>query len=67
MERMNLTASQANFERTRDLFELGQVTTVQFREAQLNLMRAKSNIAAGEYAVKLNEIILLQLAGMLLD
>ncbi len=67
MERMNLAASQANFDRTRELFELGQVTSVQFREAQLNLMRAKSNIAAGEYNVKLNEIALLQLAGMLLD
>ena len=67
MERLNLEATQANFDRTKELFELGQITAVQFREAQLNLMKAKSNISAGQYSVKLNEIGLLQLAGMLLD
>ena len=67
MEKLNLAASQANFDRTKELYELGQLTSVQFREAQLNLMRAKSNISSGKYSVKLNEIALLQLAGMLLD
>jgi outer membrane protein len=67
MERLNLTATEASFDRTRELYELGQVTSVEFREAQLKLMQAKSNIAAGQYNVKLNEIALLQLSGMLLD
>ncbi|MBN2279309.1 MAG: TolC family protein [Candidatus Marinimicrobia bacterium] len=67
MEKLSLSASEANFERSRELYELGQVTSTQFREAQLNLMRAKSNISAGKYNVKLNEIALLQSAGLLLD
>lgn len=67
MEQMNLAATEANFVRTKELYGMGQITSVQFREAQLNLMEAKSNISAGKYSVKLNEIALLQLAGMLLD
>ena len=67
MEKLNLEATQANFDRTKEMYELGQLTSVQFREAQLNLMRAKSNISSGKYSVKLNEIALLQLTGMLLD
>ena len=67
MEKLNLEATQANFDRTKELYELGQLTSIQFREAQLNLMRVKSNISSGKYSVKLNEIALLKLSGMLLD
>ena len=67
MEKMNLEANQFNFDRTKELYELGQLTSVQFREAQLNLMRVKNNISSGKYSVKLNEINLMKLAGILLD
>ncbi len=67
IEKENLAAAKANFARTKQLFELGQVTSVQFREAQLNLMNARRNISAGQFTVKLRELKLLQLAGMLLD
>jgi len=40
----NLKASQRNFERSKEYFGLGQISSTQFREAQLNYSRAKVNI-----------------------
>lgn len=66
LERQNLNAAETNFRRTQELYDLGQVTGTQFREAQLNLIRAKSNIAGAKYTAKLNEVYLLRLTGRLL-
>jgi outer membrane protein len=43
MEQKNIALATLNFERTKDLFQLGKVNSTQFREAQLNLLRAKNN------------------------
>lgn len=67
LEQKNLEAAEINFRRTEELFNLGQVTSTQFREAQLNLIRAKSNIATSMYTAKLNEIDLLRLTGRLVN
>ena len=66
LERQNLKAAETNFLRTQELYDLGQVTGTQFREAQLNLIRAKSSIANAKYTAKLNEAYLLRLTGQLL-
>jgi len=66
LEKRNLNAADLNFKRTDELFHLGQVTNTQFREAQLNLVRALSNISTAKYTAKLNEIELLRLSGMLI-
>ncbi len=67
VEKKNIESAQLNFSRTEELFALGQVTTTQFREAQLNLIRAKNSILSAQYNAKLNEMQLLQLSGELLD
>lgn len=66
LEEKNLEAAELNFKRTEELFNLGQVTNTQFREAQLNLIRAKNSISAAKYSAKLDEIELLRLSGRLL-
>jgi len=66
LEERSLEAAELNFKRTEELYHLGQVTTTQFREAQLNLIRAKSNLLAAKYDAKLSEIELLKLSGGLL-
>jgi outer membrane protein len=66
LEKRNLNAAELNFRRTEELFNLGQVTNTQFREAQLNLIRALSNISSAKYTAKLNEIELLRLSGVLI-
>ena len=67
LQMQNLEAAELNFERTKDLFNLGQVTTATFREAQVNLISAKNNIAAARYDSKLYELDLLQLSGQLVN
>jgi outer membrane protein TolC len=67
LEKRNLSAAELNFKRTEELFHLGQVTNTQFREAQLNLIRALSTISNAKYTAKLNELELLRLSGMLIE
>jgi len=67
VQQKNLEPAQLNFTRTKELYDLGQVTTTQFREAQLNLIQAKNNILSAKYDAKINEIHLLRLSGKLLE
>lgn len=63
----NLKAAQLNFKRTEELYYLGQVTNIQFREAQLNLIRAKNSINEAKYTAKLDELTMLQISGQLIS
>jgi outer membrane protein TolC len=65
LEKQYVDAAELNFRRTQELYNLGQVTTTQFREAQINLIRSRSNVATAKYDAKLKEIMLLQLTGQL--
>ena len=51
----------------RDSLQLGQITSVEFRQAQLNLLNAQVTEKAAKYAAKLAELQLLQLTGQLLN
>ena len=63
LEGRNLEAARLNFQRTRELYRLGQVTSTQFREAQLNLIRAETNVSTARFDAKLREIELLRITG----
>lgn len=65
LERRNLESAHLNFQRTEELYSLGQVTSTQFREAQLNLIRAETNVSTARYDAKLKEIELLRITGRL--
>lgn len=62
-----LDLAQTNLDRSLELFELGQVTGTQLREAQINVLRAKSRLQTSLYAAKLLELQLMQFRGQLLD
>jgi outer membrane protein TolC len=66
MQERNLTNSEANFNRTRELYQLGKVTNVQFRDAQLNYLRTQVSIVNAKYQVRLSEFELIRLAGLLI-
>lgn len=66
LEKGYVEAADLNFKRSRELYNLGQVTTTQFREAQLNLIRARSNLSSARYEARLREIEMLRLTGQLL-
>jgi outer membrane protein len=65
MEQRNLETVELNFQRTQEAFTLGQVSTVEFREAQLNLTRSEFRLVELLYQAKLSEVELYQLAGIL--
>jgi len=66
LEGEHLEVARLNFERTRQLFNLGQVTTTQFREAQLNLFQVRTNLMEAGISARLKEIELLYLTGELI-
>ena len=66
-EKNNLTINQLNFERTEELFKAGQVSSVEIRQAQLNLLNAATNYNTAKYDAKVIEIQLLQLSGEIME
>lgn len=67
LNQKSLEAAEANFDRTKELFELGQASSVLFREAQLNLLRVKYNLRSLLYDIKNSEVQLMQLSGQLVN
>ncbi len=66
-EEINLNTSELNFQRTEEQFNLGQSTSVEFRQAQLNLLNAATSYNNAKYNAKVIEVSLQQLAGELLQ
>jgi len=63
----NLKTTQRNFDRTNEMYKQGQVTSIEFRQAQLNMLNAESNRSQAKYSAKNAELQLKQLAGVLLE
>ncbi|MFT5640320.1 MAG: outer membrane protein TolC [Cyclobacteriaceae bacterium] len=59
----NLSANENNFERTTEKFRLGQVTSLDFRVAQQNLLQAEINLIEARYNAKIAELAIYQLVG----
>jgi outer membrane protein len=55
-----------NFERTRELFQSGQLTGLQFRQAQLDLANAERQAVVAGFDAKVAELTLLRASGGLL-
>jgi outer membrane protein TolC len=67
LQQQNVKTNQNNFNRTQNQFELGQVTSLEFRQAQLNLQNALNSYNLAKYDAKLAELQLLQLTGQILN
>ncbi len=67
LNQTSLEAAQLNFERTQEAFDLGQATSVELRQAQLNLQQIENQLNDLRYDIKLNEVQLLQLSGQLVS
>jgi outer membrane protein len=63
----NVSTTKNNFERTEERFKLGQVISIEFRQAQINLINAKTALNNAKYDAKLIELQLLQLSGDILN
>lgn len=67
IQEQNVITNQNNFERSKEQFQLGRITSIEFRQAQINLLNAQTNKNLAKYDAKLSEIQLLQLTGQLLN
>ena len=63
----NLTTNERNFSRTKEQQSLGLITSIEFRQAQLNLLNAKLNYNQAKYSAKNAELALLQLSGEIMN
>lgn len=67
IEENNILTARNNFERTQEKFKMGQVNSLEFRQAQINLLNAVVSKNKAKYEAKLAEISLLQISGELLN
>lgn len=67
IEQKNLQIAELNFQRSQELYNQGQLTTTEFREAQLNLNRVKSRLNTSRFTAKMAEIELTRLSGELVS
>jgi outer membrane protein TolC len=63
----NIKTAQNNFDRTEEKFKIGQVNSIEFRQAQLNLLNAELSRNQAKYTAKLSELEVLQISGELLN
>ncbi|MBE7639591.1 TolC family protein [Salegentibacter sp. BLCTC] len=67
VQKENVRTNEDNFERSREQFKLGRITSIEFRQAQVNLLDARTSLSLAKYDAKLAELSLLQLTGQLLN
>ncbi len=66
VEASNLATNKLNLSRTEQQFNLGQITSVEFRQAQLNLLDAQTSYNAAKYNAKMIEVLIKQLIGKII-
>jgi len=62
-----VTTALDNYERSQERYKIGQITSVELRQAQINLLNARTFKNQAKYQAKLSELELLQLTGQLLN
>ncbi|MDB4297567.1 TolC family protein [Flavobacteriaceae bacterium] len=62
-----IKTAQNNFNRTKEKFKLGQVNSIEFRQAQLNLLNAELNRNQAKFQAKYAELEVLYISGELLN
>lgn len=66
-EESNLEASELNLERNSELLKAGQITSTEFRDAQIAMINAEIRIVNAKISVKLNELEIMRLTGQILS
>lgn len=66
LQQSSLEQARLNFEQTKELFQLGRVTSIEFRTAQQNLLSTANTYNDAQFKAKVAEYNLLQLTGTLI-
>jgi len=67
VESKNKQTNELNFSRSADQFQLGQISSLDFRKAQVDLEGSINGYNEAMYSAKIAEMELLKLAGLFLD
>lgn len=67
VQEKSLNTSNNNFLRNLEKYNIGIVSSIEFRRAQINLLNAKLMRNTAMYDVKLSELIFLKLSGQIID
>ncbi|WP_423738326.1 TolC family protein [Christiangramia fulva] len=67
VQKENVATNLNNFQRSEEQYKLGRITSIEFRQAQINLLDARTSLNLAKYDAKLAELQLLQLTGQLLN
>lgn len=67
VQEKNVLTNEDNFNRSQEQFKLGQISSIEFRQAQINLLNARTNKNLAKYDAKFAELQVLQLTGQLLN
>ena len=67
LQEKNVATATNNYERSNERYKLGLITSVELRQAQINLLNASTSKNLAKYNAKLAELQLLQLTGQLLN
>jgi len=63
----NVATARDNFNRSKDAFTLGQINSIEFRQAQLNLLSAEQALSKAKYDAKNAEFQVLAVMGKLVE
>ena len=67
VQEQSLVTSNDNFLRNLEKYEIGIVSSIEFRNAQVNLLNAKLSRNSARYEAKLSELYFLKLSGRIID
>ena len=67
VQEQSLNTSNNNFLRNLEKYETGLVSSIEFRNAQLNLLNAKLSRNKARYDAKLSELYFLKVSGVIID
>lgn len=67
LQQENVVTATDNFERSKNQFDLGQITSIELRQAQINLLNAELTGVQAKFTAKLAELEYLNQCGALLD
>jgi len=67
LQQQNVTTTQNNYERSNEQYKIGQISSLELRQAQINLLNAQTTKNLAKYEAKLAELEVLQLTGQLLS
>ena len=67
VQRKNLSTNKNNFDRNIERYKIGQVSSIEFRRAQLNLLNAELSKSSAKYQAKISEAYFLKISGEIIS